>query len=755
MLSNLRSTFLLCIAAAPVLAQTPGAVMSHVIAPAATDPGLRTIADANKNLTGTPPHGIDWSPDGKLLTYIASDDDTTGKSGDIVQIEAATGHASVLATAEQLSKLTADAVNEKDADHRARYGMSAYIWAADSKHLLLDNGGRLWLYDIAAATGTMIVDTHEGSGDDPKFSPDAKSVSYLHNHNLYVHPVAAGKETALTRDTTDTLLNGEVDWVYLEELDVRSNYFWSPDSKSIAYLQMNEAKVPQYPITDWIPTHATIDSQRYPQPGDPNPAVRVGIVSAKGGKTKFIQVPFSANNDYIPRFGWVDASTIYLEVLTRDQQHLNLYFADARSGKTRLVYTDTDSKYLDFSTDLNILSGGRFLISSWRDGHTHLYLYSFDQHHPLAADATLTRQLTQGDYEVEYVDSIDERSNTVFYTSNEGSPLEDNLWSIKLDGSAKDQLTTGRGTHGTKTSPDGTHFSDYYSDAITPPVISLCNITRNCSPIWKSKPLPPATTVTSDIVSVTAADGRTKLYGRLTLPSSTSPTSVSFPLILNPYNGPTPVSSIRNSWSTSQIFNQLLAQHGFAVLDVDTRGSGGRGRDFQQAAYRNFGPVQFSDQMAALDQILAQYPQLDPKRIGWWGWSWGGTFTLYAMTHTDRIRTGVAVAPVTDWRNYDSIYTERYLGIPAAKPDANDVYTLDSPVTNAAKLKGRLLIAQGTGDDNVHMANTIQFLQPLIDAGIPYDLQLFPRKTHSIAGPTARDELFSRILWQFETYLKP
>jgi len=167
------------------------------------------------------------------------------------------------------------------------------------------------------------------------------------------------------------------------------------------------------------------------------------------------------------------------------------------------------------------------------------------------------------------------------------------------------------------------------------------------------------------------------------------------------------------------------------------------------------GPVQFSDQMAALDQILAQYPQLDPKRIGWWGWSWGGTFTLYAMTHTDRIRAGVAVAPVTDWRNYDSIYTERYLGIPAAKPDANDVYTLDSPTTNAAKLKGRLLIAQGTGDDNVHMANTIQFIQPLIDAGIPYDLQLFPRKTHSIAGPTARDELFNRILWHFETYLKP
>jgi dipeptidyl-peptidase-4 len=752
MLSNLRAALLLCLSATPAFSQSATQTATT------TDPGIRTIADANKNLTGRAPHGIDWSPDGKLLTFIVDEPEATtpGKAGDIVQIDAATGRASVLATAEQLSKLTAAAVNEKDADHRSRYGMSAYLWSADSKHLLIDNGGRLWLYDIAAGTGTLIVDTHEGSGDDPKFSPDAANVSYLHNHNLYIHPVAStGKETALTHDTTDTLLNGEVDWVYLEELDVRSNYFWSPDSKSIAYLQMNEAKVPQYPITDWIPTHATIDNQRYAQPGDPNPAVRVGIVSTKGGKTKFIDVPFSPNNDYIPRFGWVDANTVYIEVLTRDQQHLNLYFADAKSGKTRVVYTDTDSKYLDFSTDLNILPGGRFVISSWRDGHAHLYLYSYDEHHPLAADATLTRQLTQGDYEVETVDSIDAKSNTVFYASNEGSPLEDNLWSIKLDGTAKQQLTTGRGTHGTSTSPDGVHFTDFYSDATTPPILSLCTVGQSCAPIWKSKPVARATAVTSSIVTVTAADGKTKLYGRLTTPAATTPATV--PLILNPYDGPTPVSSIRNSWGGSQIFNEVLAQHGFAVLDIDTRGSGGRGRDFQQAAYRNFGPVQFSDQMTALDQILAQYPQLDSKRIGWWGWSWGGYFTLYAMTHTDRILAGVAVAPVTDWRNYDSIYTERYLGLPSpnSTPDPNNIYAIDSPITDAAKLKGRILIAQGTGDDNVHMANTIQFIQPLIDAGIPYDLQLFPRKTHSIAGPTARDELFSRILWHFETYLKP
>ncbi len=745
--SKFRSAVLLCLSAS--LAQTPAQTTTPPAAVPATDPGIRTIEQANKNLTGTPPQSVIWSPDGTRLTYLASGDDTTGKPGDIVQVDAATGHASILATAAQLDKLSSDAINEKDKDHRARYGMSSYVWADDSRHLLLDKGGRLWLYDIAAGSGALIVDTKAGSGDDPKFSPDAANVSYLRNHNLYIHPVAGkNQETALTTTTPGTLLNGEVDWVYLEELDVRSNYFWSPDSKSIAYLQMDEAKVPEYPITDWIPTHATIDSQRYPQPGDPNPAVRVGIVPIKSGKTRFIEVPFGVNNDYIPRFGWVDANTVYLEVLTRDQQHLNLYFADVKSGKTRLVYTDTDSKYLDFSSDLHILPHGRFLLTSWRDGHSHIYLYRFDEHNPLAADANRRLQLTHGDYEIENIETVDAKSETVFFTSNEGSPLEDNLWSIKLDGSDKQKLTSGPGIHYVLVSPDGAHFSDLYSSSTTPPVASLCTIGQSCSAIWHSKPVTPATGVTSSTITVTAADGSTKLYGHLTLPSSTAAASI--PLILNPYNGPTPSSSIRNAWG-GQIFNELLAQHGFAVLDVDSRGTGGRGRDFQQAAYRNFGPVQLSDQLTALDQILARYPQLDPKRIGWWGWSWGGSFTLYAMTHTDRIRAGVAVAPVTDWRNYDSIYTERYLGLPTAN---EAIYTADSPTTSAAKLKGRLLIAHGTGDDNVHLANTIQFLQPLIDAGIPYDLQLFPRKTHSIAGPTARNELFHRILWQFETYLK-
>jgi dipeptidyl-peptidase-4 len=223
------------------------------------------------------------------------------------------------------------------------------------------------------------------------------------------------------------------------------------------------------------------------------------------------------------------------------------------------------------------------------------------------------------------------------------------------------------------------------------------------------------------------------------------------PLIVNPYGGPGP-QTVANRWNDNLLFDELLAQHGFAVLHADNRGTGNRGRAFSQAAYHNFGPVQLEDQLTVVDAVLAQYPQLDKQRLGWWGWSWGGTFTLYSLTHSDRFRAGVSVAPVTDWHNYDSIYTERYMSEPA---DFVSGYKDFSVVNSANHLHGRLLLAHGTGDDNVHMENTVQFVQKLIEAGIPYDLQIFPRKTHSIAGPDVRTELFNRILAHFEEYLKP
>ena len=734
-----RLIFFAVLLALPAFAQVPNAI--------------RSVPYANSYPTGFPPPDHSWSPDGKRFTFVAVDakPGQVGQPGDIIAVDAATGVSSVLVSAETISRLGAGAINEKDADHRSRYSMSSYLWADDSKHLLLDQGGKLWLFDIAAGTGTLVVDTGAGSGDDPKFSPNAKSVSYLRNHNLYVHPVGAGSETALTTDTAPTTLNGEVDWVYLEELDVRSNYFWSPDSKYIAYLQADEAKVPDYPIIDFIPTHAEIDHQRYPQPGDPNPAVRIGIVPITGGPTKFIQLPFSPGNDYIPRFGWVDSGTVYIEIMRRDQKSRSLFFADLRTGQAREVYTDTDPKYLNTDYDITFLPHGRFIASSWRDNYTHLYLYQFDEHYPLSGPAKLVRKLTTGDYDVFSVDGFDEVTGSIFFTSNQGSPIETNLWRMKLDAANPTRVTRADGLHDLSVSPNHEHFSDLYSTYKLPPTASLCPLVTDepCAPFWKSNPIPAATGVTSSIVDFTAADGKTKLYATLTLPEGKTG-AASVPLIMNPYGGPISTPGVRNGWS-SPLFSELLAQHGFAVLDLDNRGGGGRDRDEQQVNYQHFGDVQLADQLAAIDQALARYPQLDPKRLGWWGWSWGGTFTLNAMTHSGRFKAGVAVAPVTDFRNYDSIYTERYLGLPSEDKAG---YDAASVTLSAANLKGRVLIAFGTGDDNVHMANEIQFLEPLIAAGIPYDLQIFPRKTHSIAGPESRNELFSRILYHFETYLK-
>jgi dipeptidyl-peptidase-4 len=253
---------------------------------------------------------------------------------------------------------------------------------------------------------------------------------------------------------------------------------------------------------------------------------------------------------------------------------------------------------------------------------------------------------------------------------------------------------------------------------------------------------------------VKARDGST-LYATLLLPKGAArPAAIlpnSVPLIVNPYGGPG-VQSVANHWSDALLFDEVLAEHGFAVLHTDNRGMAGRGRAFAQAAYHNFGPIQLEDQLTVMDWALVHDPQLDKKRLGWWGWSWGGTFTLYALSHSDRFRAGVAVAPVTDWRNYDSIYTERYMSQPAEFASG---YRDFSVVNSAANLKGRLLLAQGTGDDNVHMENSVQFVQKLIEAGIAYDLQIYPRKTHSIAGPDVRTHLYNRILAEFEEYLKP
>ena len=697
---------------------------------------------AHGPLIGTPPKGLTWSPDGKHISYM--------DGGELIDLDPGSGKPHVLVSRAKLAALTGAAASEEDRDHRARYAMPAYLWAPDAKHLLFDSNGRLWMFDLHNGTGVQIGYTGEAAGDDPKFSPNGEFVSYVRDHGLSVvrlkDPGTPATAVAPAPPNSATL-NGEVDWIYLEELETRSNYFWSPDSRHLAYLQMKESAVPLYPITDWIPTHATVEMQSYPQPGDPNPDVRVGVVGAQGGKTVWIKLPIQPGQDYIPRFGWVDHKTLWIETLSRDQKHRDLYFADASSGQAHPVLQLADDKFFNDKYDVEV-GYGSIVLTNWSDGHNHLYLYSYNQSDPLAATAKLERQLTQGAFEVSEVLRVDHEARLVAYASNEGNPLEQQLWQVSFDGQRK-QLSAGAGTHAGNFSPAGSAFVDKQSTLLDPPVLRLCQAGGKCSVFWQTRALEPYHLRAPQQLEVKAHDG-TMLYATLLLPEGAA-TPASVPLIVNPYGGPGE-QSVANRWGDGLLFDELLAQHGFAVLHADNRGMGGRGRAFAQAAYHNFGPVQFEDQLTVVDWALARYPQLDPKRLGWWGWSWGGSFTLYALTHSDRFRAGVAVAPVTDWRNYDSIYTERYMSQPAEFAEG---YRDFSVVNSAANLKGRLLLAHGTGDDNVHMENTIQFVQKLIEAGIPYDLQLYPRKTHSIAGPDVRTHLFNRILAHFEEYLMP
>jgi len=692
-------------------------------------------------LAGTPPTGLVWSPDAQHLTYI--------DGGELIEIDPGAGKAHILVGHTKLATLRAKGdLNEEDKDHRQRYGMASYLWAPDSKHMLFDSNGSLWYYELANGTGIDIGFTGSASGDDPKFSPSGEYVSFIRNHGLAVVPLRSADTPTITLagSPNATILNGEVDWVYLEELGTRSNYFWSPDSKSIAYLQMLEENVPEYPITDWIPTHARVEKQRYPQPGDPNPDVRVGVVSVKGGKTAWVHIPIEQGQDYIPRFGWVDRKTLWVETLSRDQKHRRIYFADPGTGAAHLVLEINDEKFVNEYIDV-FVTHGCIVLTSWEDGHNHIYLYRYDEGRTDSTRATLEKQLTKGDFEIAEIYRVDPSRKEVLYSSNEGDPLERNAWKVSFDGE-RTRLTEGAGFHEVQFASIGGNYADKFSRRRSPPVVRMCGVGTSCVAFWGSRSIDEFALRAPTTIEAKAKDG-TVLYGTLLLPPNAAGTA-SVPLIVNPYGGPN-VQTVVNRWSDSVMFDELLAQHGFAVLHADNRGMGMRGRDFAQAAYHDFGPVQLEDQLTVIDAALAKHHELDAQRLGWWGGSWGGMFTLFAMTHSERFKSGVALAPVTDWRDYDSVYTERYLG----RPQENPIGYKDFSVVNAvASLKGRLLLVHGSGDDNVHLGNTMQFVQRLVEAGIPYDLQMYPRKTHSFAGNDVRVHLYGRVLEHFKQYLE-
>jgi len=715
-------------------------------------------------ILGRGPENVKWSPDGAKVSFVQRDD--TGEHGELYYVDVATGKSAVLVASGKLAALAPPASSiqdERKKEAAQRYSIAAYHWAPDSKHLLFDSMGQLWLYSLDTGTAVQIT-SNSGESVDPKFSPGGNDISYIRNHNIYVRTLGRDTERQITRDGTEALLDGEVDWVYEEELYSRSNYFWSPDGKRIVFLQMNEADVPTYPITDWIPTHATVDQEKYPQPGDPNPGVRLGVVSTDGSKTKWItaktqngSLPLGNDpNVLIPRFGWVRNGLLWAMVLNRIQDRMDLYFVDANSGASQLMMSEPTDAWIDMhpEVDFTVLdSGDGYLWTSWRDGHNHIYLYRFDNKNPLSAPAKMEAQLTHGDWEVESIDGVDTKQEVVYFSANEGDWKQRNEYAVGLNGQNLHRISKQDGFHMADFDPKNTkYYVDDYSSITTPPTASVCSVDGSCTTFWKPRSIEAYHLLTPQFVEFKAADGTTPLEGVLVLPNG-GPMMANgkVPLIVSPYGGPG-AQTVIDAWYGRDLFDEILAQQGFAVLHVDNRGMANRGKAFAMPIKHHFGPIELSDQVDCVKQALQKYPQLDGDRLGFWGWSYGGYFTLYALEHSDLFKSGVSVAPVSNWLLYDSIYTERYMGLPKDNPEG---YKDSSPVNFAADLHGRLLEVHGTSDDNVHMQNTIQMVNNLIDAGKQFDLMVYPRKTHGIAGKEARNHLFHLIDDHFLETLAP
>lgn len=721
---------------------------------------------AEGGITGQGPENLKWSSDNAGFAFILRN---AAGNGELWYVNAATGEKKVLVSDAKLAELAPSVEkikSEIEKERVTRYHVSAYEWSPDSKDLLFDSLGQLWLYTLETGTAVQVTSS-SAPASDAKFSPDGTHISYLQDHNLYVRRIKSGEATQLTQGNSDgdkdsskkdDLLNGEVDWVYAEELDVRTNYFWSPSGNEIAYLQMDESKVPTYPITNYAPVHAKAEMEKYPQPGDPNPTVRIGVVSTSGGKTKWIKLT-TDDDTYIPRFGWVRDGVLWAEVLNRAQDEMGLFFVDTHSGHCRKVLTESAADaWIYVNDDLHVLkSADSFTWQSWRDGTTQLYLYSFDKNNPLGSDAKLERQLTKGDFEVlgtserphSGIEGIDEANGLLYVTCNKDDPRQRQLYSVKLDGSGMQRVSQEDGTHETLFAGDGKHYVDRFSAVMTPPQMSLCTPGGSCKVIWQSQSVADYDLIAPKFLDFKADDG-TKLDGELWMPENAGEARV--PLVVYIYGGPAG-QTVENRWPGEQeLFHEILAKQGFAIFTVDNRGTPARDRKFQTVVRHQFGAIELKDQLTALDQLFAQYPQLDRSRTAIWGWSNGGSMTLYAMTHSDAFKAGVSVAPVTDWHLYDSIYTERNNGLPDDKRSTS--YTDMNLPAVADKLHGALLLVHGTSDDNVHFQNSVQMVDALIKAGKQFRFMVYPGKTHGISGSDDRTHLFHMIDDHFERELK-
>jgi dipeptidyl-peptidase 4 len=679
---------------------------------------------AQKSVTG-----INWMKDGQFYSSLNNNkvikfDITTGKEVQVL--------------------LDGDALSP-------RVAIQDYSFSADESKLLLLTAtesiyrhsftAEYFVYDLTAKKLTKL--SPNGRQSYASFSPDGSKVAFVRSNNLFYTDLATMTETQVTDDGKfNFIINGTTDWVYEEEFSFVVGFHWSPDGKKLAYYRFDESGVKEYNMQLWLKKLYPSDYKfKYPKAGEANSSVDVYFYDL-ASKQK-VKADLGTEKDiYIPRIRWTkDPNILSIMKLNRLQNNLDIIHTNATTGESKTILNEKSNTYIDleFIDDLTYLQDGkRFIHASEADGYKHLYLYSID--------GKLIQQVTSGKFEVKQFIGLDEKTNTVYYVSTEVSPLQRQVFSQSIDKKKKTRLSMLAGSHTVNMSPDFKFYINYHSASDKPLVVDLYQTKGNkqIKSLEKNEELAKAATdyglVNKEFFTYATVDG-TSLSGLMWKPKDFD-ASKKYPVLLYQYSGPNS-QNVTDAWGGGHFyFHQMLVQKGYIVAVIDTRGTGARGEAFKKMTYKQLGKLELEDHLAGA-KYLAGLNYVDGSRIGIWGWSYGGYMASLAMTKGAGVfKLGIAVAPVTNWRFYDTIYTERFLQTPQLNASG---YDDNSPLTHAAKLQGNFLLIHGTGDDNVHYQNSVLFEDALINAGKQFQSFYYPDKHHGIQGAKTRLHLYTMM----------
>jgi dipeptidyl-peptidase-4 len=670
-----------------------------------------------------------WAPDGKTFLFT--------KENSLRIYDPAKRTSRELLSTEELDQAAVKGSEEGAYGWTNRYvDAGGMEFSASGKEVLYSTGGDLFLIHVATGKWEQLTKTAEAE-EDAKLSPDGKMVAFRRASDLYTLEIASGKEIRLTGDGSETLLNGQLDWVYPEELELGTAFWWSPDSKSIAYLQFDTSREPVVPHEDVLGVRVRYEPERYPQAGENNADVHLGVVLAAGGPTRWLEVGDTRNTYLIARAGWMpDSRSVYVVRMNRVQNRLELFSIGVDSNMPSAILREADPYWINLDGDVKFLKDGKgFLWTSEKDGYRHIYLYSID--------GKDSKQLTKGEWEVRGIVAVGEEK--VWYLSDEGNPLEQHLYSVKFDGSGKQRLDKTEGWH--HVSGSAVYYLDSYSTLKSPSRTTLHLDNGTELGVYREADETEFEILPTEIVKFKGPDG-TELYGRLIKPAGFQ-AGKKYPVIVSVYGGPGVMLPVHNSWSGVSM-DQVYAHQGYIVWECENRGGQGRGHRFETAIFRNLGAAELADQLAGV-KYLVSLGFADEKRIGIHGWSYGGFMTLNALLNPpDVFRCGISGAPVTSWMNYDTIYTERYMGLPKENAEA---YKNSAVSSKAANLKAKLMLVHNYEDDNVLFQNSLQMTNALQNAGKQFEYMLYSQKTHGVSGAAA-DQMNASMLDFFERNLR-